>query len=292
VKFQGTYTALVTPFKNGAVDYDAYSRLIGLQKDAGVTGVMPCGCTGEAATLDGDERRKLLDIALSRVGDAMQVVPGTGTNATASSIALTQEAEAAGAHAAMLITPYYNKPSQAGLVNHYRRIGDATKIPLMLYNVPGRTGVTLSAATIADLHASGRYIAIKEAGGSLDAFSDIRAASAIDVLSGDDPLTVPMISLGAVGVVSVVSNLVPDRVRDMVDRALAGDRRGAAAAHFELLPLMRAAFLESNPSPIKGMMSIRGMIENELRPPLAPVTASTMAALRDVIGALAGAKST
>lgn len=275
MEFKGTYTALVTPFKNGAVDREAYARLVDRQKEAGVSGIMPCGCTGEAATLDGKERRSLLDIALERAGDGLQVVPGTGTNSTATTIELTREAEAAGAHAAMLITPYYNKPSQAGLLDHYRRVGDATRIPLLLYNVPGRTGVTLSPETIAALHETGRYPAIKEAGGSLDAFSNIRAASDIAVLSGDDPLTVPMIALGAVGVVSVISNLVPELVRDMVEYALAGDAQ-ARALHFRLLPLMRAAFVESNPSPIKAMLSIRGMIENEVRPPLAPVTPESL----------------
>jgi 4-hydroxy-tetrahydrodipicolinate synthase len=291
VDFRGTYTALVTPFKNKAVDEEAWAGLIDLQKGAGIAGIVPCGCTGEAATLSDSERRRLLDVALERAGDALQVIAGTGTNDTASTIALTKEAEAAGAHAAMLITPYYNKPSQAGLLEHYRRVGDATSIPLILYNVPGRTGVTLAPATIAALHETGRYPAIKEAAGSLDAVSDIRAASPITILSGDDPLTVPMISLGARGVVSVVSNLVPEMVRDMVAFALAGNNESAAKFHFRLLPLMRAAFIESNPSPIKAMLNVRGLIENELRSPLAPVSAANMRAVRGVLDDFAEAGS-
>jgi len=291
MEFQGTYTAMVTPFKRGDIDYDAYLKLLDIQRSTGVSGVMPCGCTGEAATVSGAERRKLLEIALERVGEGLQVVPGTGTNSTSSTIALTKEAEAAGAHAAMLITPYYNKPSQAGLLDHYRRVGDATTIPLMLYNVPGRTGVTLAPETIARLHESGRYVALKEAGGSMDAFSNIRSAGDIAVLSGDDALTVPMIALGARGVVSVISNLVPDLVCEMVESALAGDTEKAAALHFGLLPVMKAAFIESNPSPIKAMLFLRGLIENELRPPLAPVNDKSMDTIRNALQVLGTARS-
>ena len=291
MEFQGTYTAMVTPFKRGDIDYDAYLKLLDIQRSTGVSGVMPCGCTGEAATVSGAERRKLLEIALERVGEGLQVVPGTGTNSTSSTIALTKEAEAAGAHAAMLITPYYNKPSQAGLLDHYRRVGDATTIPLMLYNVPGRTGVTLAPETIARLHESGRYVALKEAGGSMDAFSNIRSAGDIAVLSGDDALTVPMIALGARGVVSVISNLVPDLVCEMVESALAGDTEKAAALHFGLLPVMKAAFIESNPSPIKAMLFLRGLIENELRSPLAPVNDKSMDTIRNALQVLGTARS-
>jgi 4-hydroxy-tetrahydrodipicolinate synthase len=283
MEIKGTYTAMVTPFRNGEVDLESFTRLLDLQRAAGVSGVVPCGCTGEAATLNAGERRKLVEAALQRVGDRMQVIPGTGTNATETTIAWTREAEEAGAHAAMLITPYYNKPSQRGLVEHYRRIGDATRLPLILYNVPGRTGVTLAPDTIAALHATGRYVAIKEAAGSIDAFSDIRAASPIAVLSGDDSLTVPMIALGAVGVVSVISNLVPAMVKEMVDHGLRGDVRRASDEHFRLLSLTRAAFVESNPSPIKAMLSIRGLIANELRAPLAPVSAENMARIRKTL---------
>jgi len=285
MEFRGTYTAVVTPFKNGDVDLEGYSNLLETQRGAGVTGVVPCGCTGEAATLSADERRKLLDTTLSLVGDSLQVIAGTGTNSTDTTIANTKEAEAAGAHAAMLITPYYNKPSQQGLYDHYRRVADATNLPLMLYNVPGRTGVTLAPDTIARLYETGRYSVIKEAGGSMDAFSNIRAASDITVLSGDDPLTVSMMALGGGGVVSVVSNLMPAIVREMVNGALEGDFKRASDLHFRLLPVVRAAFIESNPSPIKAMLAAKGMIENELRPPLAPVSTASMKAIRGVLEA-------
>lgn len=283
MEVRGSYTAMVTPFRNGDVDWEAFGKLLDMQRAAGLAGVVPCGCTGEAATLSSTERRRLLEVALERVGDTLQVIPGTGTNSTETTIAYTREAEAAGAHAAMLITPYYNKPSQRGLLDHYRSVGDATRLPLVLYNVPGRTGVTLAPDTIAALHQTGRYVAVKEAGGSIDAVSDIRAASRIAVLSGDDSLTVPMIALGAVGVVSVVSNLVPGMIREMVEFGLRGDMRRAADEHFRLLPLFRSTFVESNPSPIKAMLWIRGLIANELRPPLATVGQENMARIRKTL---------
>jgi len=278
--FQGTYTALVTPFRKGVVDYGAFKTLLARQKAGGVTGVVPCGCTGEAATLSLDERKELIRLSLETVGDSLRVVAGTGTNSTQSTVALTREAERAGAHAALIITPYYNKPSQRGLVEHYLRVAEATTLPLVLYNVPGRTGVTLSAETVAELHASGRFAAIKEAAGSVDAVSDLRAKCGITVLSGDDSLTLPMMAVGAAGVVSVVSNLMPGAVREMVDHALAGEYAAAREIHYRLLPVVRAAFVESNPSPIKAMLSLEGLIENELRAPLVPVSEKSLDIVR------------
>lgn len=286
MELSGTYTAMVTPFRNGAIDIEAYTHLLDKQRTSGVRGVVPCGCTGEAATINREERRRLLDATLQSVGDDLQVIPGTGTNSTESTIAFTKEAEDAGAHAAMLITPYYNKPSQAGLVDHYRRVAEATSLPLMLYNVPSRTGVTLAPETIAALGRTGRYVALKEAGGSLDAFSNIRASSDIAVLSGDDSMTVGMIALGAQGVVSVISNVVPEMVAEMADAALRGDRDRASALHYQLLPIMRAAFVESNPSPVKAMLAQKGLIANELRPPLTTVSEKNMGTIRDALDLL------
>jgi 4-hydroxy-tetrahydrodipicolinate synthase len=283
MEFRGVYTALVTPFRDGRVDTAAFKNLLEKQRDAGVAGVVPCGCTGEAATLSLDERRELVRVALEVVADRLRVVPGTGTNSTESSIALTKDAENAGAHAAMLITPYYNKPSQRGLVEHYLRVAEATTLPLILYNVPGRTGVTLAPDTVAELYASGRFAAIKEAAGSVDAVSEIRSRSQITVLSGDDSLTLPMIAVGAQGAVSVVSNLYPGMVREMVEAALGGDLPRACELHYRLLPVVRAAFVESNPSPIKAMLSLSGDIENELRPPLVPVSPRNLAAIKSTL---------
>jgi len=284
MEFRGTYTAMVTPFKDGRVDFDAFKKLLLRQQTARVSGVIPCGCTGEAATLSIDERKELIRISLETVGGDIRVVPGTGTNSTETTIALTKDAERAGVHAAMLITPYYNKPSQRGLIDHYLRVADATALPLVLYNVPGRTGVTLAADTVAELYATGRYSAIKEAGGSVDAVSDLRSKSGITVLSGDDSLTVPMMAVGAAGVVSVVSNLYPGLVREMVERALDGDFTRAREIHFRMLPIVRAAFVESNPSPIKAMLALEGLISNELRAPLAPVSDANLAVIRRALG--------
>ena len=291
MQFEGTYTALVTPFQNGEVDIAAYRRLLDMQKAAGVTGVVPCGCTGEAATLSDKERRHILDVTLDVVGDDVAVIAGTGTNSTDTTIANTKEAERAGAHGAMLITPYYNKPSQDGLVRHYRQVGDATALPLVLYNVPGRTAVTLAPATIATLFMTGRYPAIKEAAGSVDAVSSIRAECDITILSGDDSLTVPMMSVGAKGAVSVVSNLFPDSVRDMVAAALAGDFGRASDIHFRLLPVMRAAFIESNPSPIKAMLALKAIIEDDVRAPLAKVSDESLSTIRKVLEMYSEARS-
>jgi len=286
MEFHGTYTALVTPFNQGKVDYAAFRKLLERQKTARVMGVVPCGCTGEAATLSLDERRELIRVALDTVGGDLCVIPGTGTNSTETTVALTREAEKAGAHAAMLITPYYNKPSQRGLIEHYSRVAEATTLPLVLYNVPGRTGVTLSADTVTELYASGRFAAVKEAGGSVDAVSDLRLRCAITVLSGDDALSLPMMAVGARGVVSVVSNLVPAVVREMIDSALSGDFRTAGEIHFRLLPVVRAAFIESNPSPIKAMLSYEGLIENELRAPLVPVGEKSQSVIRRALEGL------
>jgi 4-hydroxy-tetrahydrodipicolinate synthase len=283
MEFRGAYTALVTPFVDGKVDFGAFAALVQKQKAAKMAGVVPCGCTGEAATLTPDERGELIRIALEIAGGGMRVVPGTGTNSTETTISLTREAEKTGAHAAMLITPYYNKPSQRGLIAHFRRVAESTALPLVLYNVPGRTGVTLAADTVAELYATGRFAAVKEAGGSVDAVSDLRSRSGIPVLSGDDSLTVPMMAVGAAGVVSVVSNLFPGMVREMVERALAADFAGARQLHFRLLPVVRAAFVESNPSPIKAMLSLSGEIRNELRLPLVPVGEGSMVVIREAL---------
>ena len=291
MELQGTYTALVTPFRDGSLDLDAYRRLLAVQGEAGVDGVVPCGSTGEAATLDDQERGALIDIALEVVGADLKVIAGTGTNSTTKTIAHTKEAEIAGAHAAMVVTPYYNKPTQAGLIDHYMKVAEATTLPLILYNVPGRTGVTLAAETVAELGKTGRFVAIKEAGGSLEAVCDLRANGGMTVLSGDDELTVPMMSLGAKGVVSVVSNVFPELVRQMVDHALAGDFERAAAVHFRLLPLMRAAFIESNPSPVKAMLALRGFIADELRAPLVSVSPQSLDQIRRALEPFQTARS-
>ncbi len=281
--FTGTFTALVTPFKDGGLDLEGFRRLIDLQLEAQVTGVVVCGCTGEAATLSDEERYTLIEEAVKRVAGNMLVVAGTGTNCTRTTIELTRRAGELGADAAMLITPYYNKPTQQGLYEHYSAVAEETSIPLILYNVPGRTGVRLMPDTVRRLAAKAGFIALKEAGGSVDVVSDLVGDGALPVLSGDDSLTLPMIAVGAVGVVSVVSNLVPTDVRDLVDHALRGEFTEAAAVHHRLLRLVRAAFVETNPAPIKAMLSMRGLISDETRLPLVRVSASNREAIESTM---------
>ncbi|MBI4719689.1 MAG: 4-hydroxy-tetrahydrodipicolinate synthase [Chitinivibrionia bacterium] len=289
--FAGTYTALVTPFSDGRVDMDAFRGLLKKQKLAGVTGVVPCGCTGEAATLSVDERTALIGAALEISGGGMTIIAGTGTNSTASTIELTKQSERLGTDAAMLITPYYNKPTQEGLYRHFMSVAEAVCLPLILYNVPGRTGTKIEPLTVKRLFDTGRFAAIKEAGGSVDAVSDLLSLGSVRVLSGDDSLTLPMISLGAAGVISVVSNIFPKAVCAMVSSACAGDFDAARTIHYKLLPVIRAAFIETNPGPIKAMLAYKGMIEESFRLPLVPVSDGSRESIRKTIDRFAASWS-
>ena len=270
---RGVLTALVTPFRDGSVDLPAFRSLVQEQVRAGLTGVVVCGSTGEAATLDLDERNRLVDAALELCGGtSTQVWVGTGTNSTRTSVELTKHAEATGAHGAMVVAPYYNKPTQEGLYQHFRRVAEETHLPLIVYNVPGRTAVSIAPDTVARLHDLGRYAAIKEASGSLDQVSDIRARCDMTVLSGDDSLTLPMLALGATGIISVVSNLLPVETSRLVDAFHEGDVDGARAWHYRLLPFFRGAFIETNPSPIKMLLHLEGRMTPETRLPLVPAS--------------------
>ena len=281
---RGVFTALVTPFRDGAIDLGAFRKLVQGQVASAVDGVVVCGSTGEAATLDLEERHQLVDLALEAcAGSRTAVWVGTGTNSTRSSIELTRDAEARGAHGAMIVAPYYNKPTQEGLFQHFARVAESTRIPLLAYNVPGRTGVNVLPETVERLHGLGRYAAIKEASGSLDQVSDLRARCGMTVLSGDDSLTLPMLALGATGVVSVVSNLLPGPTRRLVDAFLSGDVEGARSWHFRLLPFFRAAFWETNPAPIKMLLHLEGQMSSETRLPLVPATDAVRARLAGLL---------
>ncbi len=284
---RGVWTALVTPFRDGTVDLEAFRGLVATQTAAGVDGVIVCGSTGEAATLSNSERSRLVEVALEACrGTGTQVWVGTGTNATESSIELTRAAEAQGARGAMVVAPYYNKPTQEGLFRHFEAVALATSLPLIVYNVPGRTGVNIAPETIARLHALGRYAAVKEASGSLDQVSDIRAQCDMTVLSGDDSLTVPMMALGATGIISVVSNLLPGALRSMVDACAAGDWALGRTWHFRLLPFFRAAFWETNPSPVKMLLHLDGAgMTPETRLPLVPASDALRVRLEAVLRA-------
>jgi 4-hydroxy-tetrahydrodipicolinate synthase len=270
----GVLTAVVTPFRDGRVDEGAFARLLESQVRGRVTGVVVLGSTGEAATLSVAERDRVVDQTLEVLRNTgVQVWVGTGTNATEQTVEQTRAAAARGVHGCMIVAPYYNKPTQEGLFRHFERVARTTELPLLVYNVPGRTSVQITPETVARLHELGRYAAIKEASGSLDVVSDIRALCDMTVLSGDDSLTLPMLAVGATGVVSVVSNLIPGECRALVEAFAAGDIEAARRWHFRLLPLFRAAFWETNPAPIKMLLHLDGeRTTPETRLPLVPAT--------------------
>ena len=282
--FQGCLTALVTPFqKDGSLDEPAFRRLVRLQLKGSVSGLVPCGSTGEAATLTHEEYRRLIELTLAESQGAVPVVAGVGTNATWKAIELAREAETLGADALLLLAPYYNKPTQEGLFAHLAAVARGTRLPVILYNIPGRTAVNVQPETIARLAAAcPNLVAVKEAAGSLDQVSEIlvRAPRGFTVLSGDDSLTLPMMSVGARGVISVVSNIAPKAAAALCAHALAGENAKARALHLKLFPLIKALFLETNPIPVKAALEMLYICRAEPRLPLTPLTAPARAALR------------
>lgn len=271
--FQGVYTALVTPFKNGRIDWKAFETLLENQVAGKVAGVVPVGTTGESPTLSNEEHIQVIARTVEIINGRCQVIAGTGANSTEEAIHLTREAKAAGADASLQVTPYYNKPTQEGIYRHFTTIADRTGLPVVLYNVPGRAGVPIATDTIARLSAHPLMVAVKEAGGSVDRVSEILDLCDITVLSGDDSLTLPMISVGAKGIISVASNLIPGELTAMVDAALAGDFKTALEAHRKYYPLFRNLFIESNPIPVKAAMGMTGAITPEYRLPLCEMSA-------------------
>jgi len=267
---KGALTALVTPFRDGSVDEEALRGLIERQIEGGVQGLVPCGTTGESATLSHEEHNRVIDITIEAASGRLPVVAGTGSNSTAETIRLTRHAEDAGATAALLITPYYNKPSQAGLFAHFRSVSEAVSIPLVLYNVPGRTGLNMLPETVARLSELKNIVGIKEATGDLTQVSRILELAMDDfcVISGDDFTTLPVLSLGGAGVISVTSNIAPSDVSSMIKAFFAGDIDGARALHYRLSPLNRAMFLETNPVPVKTALAMLGLLTEEFRLPL------------------------
>jgi len=271
--FQGSFPALVTPFKeNFEIDFDAYGRLVDFHLENGTDGIVPCGCSGEAATLSHDEQKTLIRFVVERVAGRVPVVAGTGSNNTAEAVGLTKYAKEVGADGALLITPYYNKPTPAGQIAHYTAVAEQAQIPIMLYNVPGRTGTKISPETIAALSKVPYIVSVKEACGSVDQVSQILHQCDINVMSGDDSLTLPMMAVGAKGVVSVAANIVPRLISDLCKAANAGDYPKAKELHYKMLPLGTALFLETNPMPVKAALAKMGMIKNVLRLPLVSMT--------------------
>ncbi len=282
--FRGSIVALVTPFKDDlSVDLDAYGRLIDFQIERGTHGIVPCGCTGEAATLSHDEQKQIIRFCIERVAGRVPVVAGTGSNNTREAIELTRYAKEIGADGALMITPYYNKPTKEGQIAHYRAVAEKVDIPIMLYNVPSRTGTNIEPQTVAEMSRIPNIVSIKEASGSLDQVSSIRALCNINILSGDDSLTLPMMAVGASGVVSVAANVAPDRVAALCDEWDAGNVAAAQAIHYELMPLFKALFVQTNPLPVKAVLAHMGLIKNILRLPLTPLPADIFASIKPVI---------
>jgi len=278
--FEGLSVALVTPFTGGALDEPAIERLVEFVVGGGADVLVLAGSTGEAATLTRDERRRFYDIVKSANAGRARLVASTGTNVTKDSIELTQEAQAMRFDGVMLVVPYYNKPTPAGQVAHFSAIARATDLPIMLYNVPSRTGTNMTPDTIARVAELPNVVALKEASGSVDQASNVRARTDIMLLSGDDSLTLPMLAIGARGIVSVVGNVAPKPMKDLLDAFTEGRLLDAQAQHFKLLPLMHALFLESNPAPAKSLLCDMGICANELRLPLVPVEPKTAEAVR------------
>jgi 4-hydroxy-tetrahydrodipicolinate synthase len=285
---RGCGTALVTPFRtDGAVDEARLRALVERQIAGGVSLLVPCGTTGESATLTDEEQQRVIAITVEVARGRARVVAGAGGNATAGTVERAKAARAAGADAVLVVAPYYNKPTQAGLTAHFQTVATAVPgFPVVPYNVPGRTGSNIESATLVSLARSvENIVAVKEASGNLAQIMAIlrERPDGFRVLSGDDAMTLPLIALGADGIISVVSNEVPDLMSRMTNLALQGDWAGARALHFQLLPLMDANFIESNPGPVKAAMALLGLLEERFRLPLVPVQEKTRTRLRELL---------
>ncbi len=281
--FKGSYVALATPFKDGRLDEKAFRKLIEFHIDNGTDGLVPCGCTGEAATLTTSEQERLIKITVETSGKRVPVVAGTGSNSTREAIELTAYARKAGCDGALIITPYYNKPTPEGQYRHYSEIAKNVDIPIMLYNVPSRTGISLLPSTVARLSKVDNIVAIKEAAGSVQQVMNILALCDITVMSGDDAMTLPFMSVGAAGVVSVAANIIPGKVHDLVQTYLDGKEEESRGIHYEILELCQAMFIETNPIPVKTALGMMGMIDEEWRLPLCEMSGENKDRLRQVL---------
>jgi len=283
--FSGSLIPIITPFKDGAVDEKRFVQLIEFQIAGGTDGIVPCGTTGESATLSHQEHERIIDICVEAVNHRVPVIAGTGSNNTCEAVKLTRCAKNAGADGALLITPYYNRPTQEGLYQHYRAIASEVDIPLILYNVPGRTGVNMLPETVARLAELPTVVGIKEATGSLRHVCDIiRLCGAdFDVFSGDDFTNYAILTAGGRGIISVTANVVPEQIAAMWDTFAAGDYIKSREIHYQLIPLHDAMFLETNPIPVKTALGLMGKINPEMRLPLSPLSAANLAALKKVL---------
>ncbi|KPK42051.1 MAG: 4-hydroxy-tetrahydrodipicolinate synthase [Omnitrophica WOR_2 bacterium SM23_29] len=285
--FKGSMVALVTPFKDGKVDEKRLRDLVEFHITNGTSALVPCGTTGESATLSFEEHERVVEITIEAARKRIPVIAGTGSNNTAEAIELTKHAKKAGADAALVISPYYNKPTQKGLYLHFKAIAEAVDIPLILYNIQSRTAVNIEPETFTKLVQIKNIVGVKEASGNLDQMSRIKllCGKDFDLISGDDTLTLPILSIGGTGVISVVANIVPKDVAQMVSEFEGGNIKGAQELHYKLLPLIKAMFIETNPIPVKTAMGLLGMIEPQLRLPLCPMSEDNLGKLMNALKA-------
>lgn len=280
--FRGSIVALVTPFKNNGLDEKALKGLVEFHIKNGTDGIVPCGTTGESSTLSLEEHERVIDITIRAAKKRIPVIAGTGSNNTAEAIELTKHAEKVGADGALLVSPYYNRPTQKGLYLHFRAVAESVKIPLVLYNIQSRTGVNIEPETMHRLSEIDNIVAVKESSGNLEQMSRIRCLckDRLDLISGDDALTLPLLAIGGIGVISVVANIVPRDVSNMCKAFEAGNIKRAQQLHYKLLPLIKAVFLETNPIPVKTAMGLLGMIDPSLRLPMCTMSDANLEKLR------------
>jgi 4-hydroxy-tetrahydrodipicolinate synthase len=280
--FEGVMTALVTPFREGRVDEAALRALVDEQVAAGIDGLVPCGSTGESATLSHEEHSRVIEIVVEAAAGRVPVIAGTGSNNTVEAVKLTQHAKDVGANGALLISPYYNKPTQRGIVEHFAAIAKATSFPLVYYNIPGRTASNITAETQAELASIEHIVGVKEASGDIVQIADVvrRCSPGFTVTSGDDPMTLPVLAVGGKGVISVISNLAPREMLEIVSAFRSGDVDGARDAYFRLLPLIDVLFAETNPIGVKAALAMMGRMGDEIRLPMTRLTPPNAELLR------------
>lgn len=284
--FNGAMTAIITPFKKGRVDEKKLAGLVELQIKGGVKAIVPCGTTGESATLSYEEHERVIEVVIEAVNKRVSVIAGTGSNNTSEAIMLTAHAKEAGADASLQITPYYNKPTQEGMFRHFKKIAEEVDLPMVVYNIASRTGVNIAPETMQRLSKVKNIVGVKEASGNLEQMSMIHqlCGKGFDLISGDDGLTLPLLSIGGTGVISVVSNIVPGDVSCMVSSFEKGDIAGARRLHYKLMPLVKALFIETNPIPVKTAMALMGLIDSaDLRLPMCTMSEANLAQLKKTL---------
>ncbi|MBL7085071.1 MAG: 4-hydroxy-tetrahydrodipicolinate synthase [Candidatus Omnitrophica bacterium] len=283
--FKGSLVAIVTPFENTKLDEKRFKNLIEFQIKNGTSGIVPCGTTGESATLSLEEHERVVELTVQTVRGRVPVIAGTGSNNTAEAITLTKHAKEVGADGALLISPYYNKPTQEGIYLHFKTIAEEVDIPIVLYNIASRTGINIEPATVARLAEIKNIVAIKEASGNVSQMAQIKrlCGDKIALISGDDALTLPVLAIGGIGVISVVANIVPKQTAEMIKQFEAGNLEQARKIYYELLPLIKAMFIETNPGPVKTAMGMMGLIKPQVRLPLSPLLPENEEELKKIL---------